>query len=76
MELNGGCHTKDESSRLVPGNIKKKKKKGANAQMTHIQVQNLSLISLKYACHTKHTVLGLYNVCGHHATSKLQHTKI
>ena len=43
----------------------------ANAQTTHIQVQNyqnrVSYVSSIHTGHTKHTVLDLHNACNHHA---------
>ena len=46
----------------------------ANAQMTHIQVQNwkngISYVSKIHTSHTKHTMPDLFNVCKKHTTFK------
>ena len=49
--------------------------RSANAQTTHIQVQNYktcaSYVSQIHTSHTKHTVLDLFNVCSNRAPLNL-----
>ena len=60
--------------------VNAKQTRRANAQMTHIQVQNwrkcVSYVPKAHTSHTKHMVHDAFNVCSNHALFKLQWTRI